>query len=94
MLETTLCQPRRHGVVEAPEAVVADAGYWHTAQMQAITEQGIEVLIPPDGNMREGKRPGWENGLYERMRRKLTSERGRKLYAQRKELVSHCTSLG
>ncbi len=34
--------------------------------------------------MREGNRPGWENGLYERMRRKLTSERGRKLYAQRK----------
>jgi Transposase DDE domain len=45
---------------------------------------GIEVLIPPDGNMREGERPGWENGLYERMRLKLTSERGRKLYAQRK----------
>ena len=36
---------------------------------QAISERGIEVLIPPDGNMREGKRPGWEHGLYERMRR-------------------------
>src|SRR6476469_2066952 len=50
----------------------------------AISEQGIEVLIPPDGNMREGKRPGLEHGLYERMREKLTSERGRRLYAQRK----------
>jgi hypothetical protein len=29
------------------------------------------VLIPPDGTMREGKRPGWEHGFYEKMRRKL-----------------------
>jgi transposase len=84
MFDTTIGVLQRHGVTEQPEAVIADAGYWHTAQIQAIDERGIEVLIPPDGNMREGKRPGWENGLYERMRRKLTSERGRKLYAQRK----------
>ena len=64
--------------------VLADAGYWHTAQMQQIAEQGIEVLAPPDGNMREGKRPGWDRGVYEQMREKLISERGRKLYAQRK----------
>jgi hypothetical protein len=71
-------------VTEQPEAVIADAGYWHASQMQAITARGIEVLVPPDGNMREGKRPGWENGLCELMRRKLSTERGRKLYAQRK----------
>jgi hypothetical protein len=64
--------------------VLADAGYWHTAQMQAITDRGIEVLVPPDGNMRECKRPGWEDGVYQHMRDKLTSDRGRKLYAQRK----------
>ena len=69
---------------EIPQVVLADAGYWHTAQMQAIEQQGIEVLAPPDGNMREGKRPGWEHERYEQMREKLTSERGRKLYAQRK----------
>jgi transposase len=87
MLDTTLGQLQRHGVAEQPEAVIADCGYWHTAQLQAIAARGIEVLIPPDGNMREGKRPGWENGLYERMRRKLSTERGRKLYAQRKVTV-------
>jgi transposase len=84
MLDTTLLELREQDVTEVPEAVIADAGYWHTPQIQAIGERGIEVLIPPDGNMREGKRPGWENGFYERMRRKLLSERGRKLYAQRK----------
>jgi hypothetical protein len=84
MLDTTVGQLARHGVNEAPEAVIADAGYWHSRQIEAITGRGIEVLVPPDGNMREGKRPGWENGLYELMRRKLSTERGRKLYAQRK----------
>jgi hypothetical protein len=64
--------------------VIADAGYWHTRQIEAIRERGIEVLLPPDGNTPEGKRPGWENGLYELMRRKLSTENGRKLYAQRK----------
>ena len=84
MLDTTLGQLQRHGVAEQSEAVIAECGYWHSVQMQAITERGIEVLISHHGNMREGKRPGWEHGFYEAMRRKLTSERGRKLYAQRK----------
>ena len=84
MLKTTLDALREQGVEQTPEVVLADAGYWHTAQMQSIERQGIEVLAPPDGNMREGKRPGWEHERYEQMREKLTSERGRKLYAQRK----------
>src|SRR5450755_619011 len=84
MLDTTLDGLREQGVAEVPEVVLADAGYWHTAQMQQITDQGIEVLVPPDGNMREGKRPGWEHGRFEQMREKLTSDRARKLYAQRK----------
>jgi hypothetical protein len=58
MLKTTLDALREQGVEQTPEVVLADAGYWHTAQMQAIERQGIEVLAPPDGNMREGKRPG------------------------------------
>ena len=52
--------------------------------MQAIKRRGIEVFAPPDGNMREGKRPGWENGLYDVMRRELSADRGRQLYAQHK----------
>jgi hypothetical protein len=87
MLDTTLAQLARHGVTEAPAAVIADAGYWHTRQIEAITERGIEVLIPPDGTMRDGPRPGWENGLYEQMRQKLTTDHGRELDAQRKITV-------
>ena len=71
--------------------MIADAGYWHAVQMQAITERGIEVFIPPDVNLRDGKRPGWENGLYELMRRKLSTDRGRQRYAQRKLPSSRST---
>jgi Transposase DDE domain len=84
MFETTMSGLAAQGVTETPEAVLADAGYWHTAQMQAISDSGVEVLLPPDGNMREGKRRGWEDGVYQAMRDKLSTDRGRELYAQRK----------
>jgi transposase len=84
MFKTTMRGLATQGVTETPEAVLADAGYWHTAQMQEITDSGTEVLLPPDGNMREGKRRGWEEGVYQQMRDKLTTDRGRELYAQRK----------
>jgi len=84
MLDTTLSQLERQGITERPGVLLADAGYWHTAQMQAITDRGIEVLAPPDGNMRERKRPGCEGGAYQQMRDKLATDRGRELYAQRK----------
>jgi Transposase DDE domain len=87
MLDHALAHLSRHGITEQPEAVVGDAGYWHTRQIEAIAGRGIEVLIPPDGAAREGKRPGWENERYERMREKLATERGRKLYALRKTTI-------
>jgi transposase len=87
MLDTTLRHLQRQGVTKKPKVLLGDAGYWHTRQIQSITDRGIEVLIPPDGTMRQGKRPGWEHGFYEFMRRKLSTELGRKLYAQRKITV-------
>ena len=37
--------------------------------------------------MREGNRPGWEDGLYEQMREKLKTAHGRTLYALRKTTI-------
>ena len=87
MLDQALAHLRRHGIAEQPEAVVGDAGYWHTRQIHAIQDRGIEVLVPPDGAMREGNRPGWEDGLYEQMREKLKTAHGRTLYALRKTTI-------
>jgi hypothetical protein len=87
MLDTTLQHLAKHGVSEQPEVVLGDAGYWHTRQIQAIEERGVEVLVPPDGTMRDGIRPGWEHGFFDVVRRKLTTDRGRDLYAKRKITV-------
>jgi hypothetical protein len=87
MLDTTLQHLAKHGVVEQPEVVVADAGYWHTRQIQAIAQRGMEVLVPPDGTMRDGIRPGWEHGFFDVMRKKLLTDHGRQLYAKRKITV-------
>jgi hypothetical protein len=57
-----------------PEVVLADAGYWHSEQMQQLTGRGTVVLIPPDAGKRKGARPGWDGGLYAFMRRVLASE--------------------
>jgi len=71
------------GIDQPPDAVVADAGYWHKAQMQRITDAGIELLVPPDGGKREGTRPGWNDGLYKQMRDKLSTDHGKAIYRQR-----------
>jgi hypothetical protein len=49
MFEATSRELSERGVTDKLEVVLADAGYWRTAQMQTIAEAGIEVLVPPDG---------------------------------------------
>jgi Transposase DDE domain len=75
------------GVTQTPEVLVADAGYWHQAQMENVINQGIQVLIPPDAGKREGVRPGWDGGPYAFMRRVLATELGNALYRKRQVSV-------
>jgi transposase len=90
-LEPMLDAARREladaGVTEAPQVVLADAGYWHQAQMENIVNQGIQVLIPPDAGKRKGTRPGWEGGPYAFMRRVLETDFGNALYRRRQATV-------
>jgi transposase len=66
-----------------PGVVLADAGYWHQRQIEQITSEGMTVLVPPDGGLRKGARPGWTGGLYDVMRRVLATPEGRALYRER-----------
>jgi transposase len=75
------------GVPQRPETVLADAGYWHTQQMENIVSDGIQVLVPPDAGLRDGTRPGWDKGPYAFMRRVLASDHGSELYKHRKATV-------
>ena len=45
--------------VDEPAIVVADAGYWHQRQIEAVVSDGIQVLVPPDSGLRKAPRPGW-----------------------------------
>jgi transposase len=75
------------GVTQRPETLLADAGYWHTGQMENIVSEGIQVLVPPDAGLRQDARPGWDNGPYAFMRRVLASDAGHALYKLRKATV-------
>ena len=75
------------GMPQPPEIVLADAGYWHKQQMENIVSDGIQVLVPPDGGLNKGARPGWNEGMYAFMRRVLASDYGGELYKHRKATV-------
>src|ERR671931_1518197 len=75
------------GVEQAPEVVLADAGYWHQVQMQRLAGDGATVLVPPDANKRGGARPGWDGGPYAFMRRVLATDHGGALSAKRQGVV-------
>jgi hypothetical protein len=47
-------------VTDAPQVVLADAGYWHTEQIERLNARGLAVLVPPDAKKRKGERPGWQ----------------------------------
>jgi transposase len=73
--------------LDDPAIVVADAGYWHQRQIQAITNDGIPVLVPPDSGLRKTPRPGWTGGLYDVMRRVLATPDGRATYRTRQVTI-------
>jgi hypothetical protein len=77
----------RAGLEQPPQVVLADAGYWHQAQMERLLADGLTVLIPPDAKKRAGTRPGWDGGAYAFMRRVLASEPGGTLYAKRQTMI-------
>jgi hypothetical protein len=87
VVRATLRELDEAGVTQRPETVLADAGYWHTRQMENIVSDGIQVLVPPDAGLREGTRPGWDKGPYAFMRRVLASDAGHELYKHRKATV-------
>ena len=87
MVDAVRRELRTAGVAELPEVVLADAGYWHQVQMQALAGEGIAILIPPDAKKRKGARPGWDGGLYAFMRRVLATPAGAELYVKRTAMI-------
>jgi transposase len=87
MVDALLTELEGIGVTETPGVVVADAGYWHEQQMDAVTSDGIPVLIPPDAGDRSTPRQGWTGGRYDWMRTVLATDHGKALYRKRQVMV-------
>ncbi len=87
MVRATQIELGAVGITETPGVVVADAGYWHQAQIEGIVNRGIQVIVAPDAGKRKGARPGWDGGLYAFMRRVLETDRGGELYRKRKAMI-------
>lgn len=73
MVSATQTELQAAGVTDALDVVVADAGYWHQKQMEAVINRGVQVLFPPDAGQRRDTRPGWDGGAYAHMRRVLAT---------------------
>jgi transposase len=86
-VRATLRELAQAGITRRPETILADAGYWHTGQMENIVSDGMQVLVPPDSGLRKDIRPGWDKGPYAFMRMVLASEFGHELYKHRKATV-------
>ena len=65
--------PRRHGVTEQPEVVLADAGYWHTRQIAGDRrDRGSRCSSRRTARCARATAPAGRTALYELMRDKLT----------------------
>jgi transposase len=72
---------------ETPDTVLADAGYWQNRDIQALSDAGLTVLVPPDAHTRTEPLPGKRGGLYQRMRDRLATPEATALYRRRMTMI-------
>jgi transposase len=91
MVDATMRELAAAGVADSVGTVVADSGYWDTAQIEAIiATEHCTVLVPPDGETRraDGKRGHkLDHGLTAFLRRVIDSDAGRALYQRRQGTI-------
>jgi transposase len=86
MIAATEDQLTAAGIDDRIETVLADAGYWASRDIDALTSRGMTVLVPPDGNSSRPN-PQRRGGLYQRMRERLGDPEGRDLYRRRQGMI-------
>jgi hypothetical protein len=69
----------RLGITDPIPRVLADSGYWNTAQIQELERTGTRVLIPP--------RSPDKNQVAQRLRTMLDTDEGKHAYRQRQQLI-------
>jgi hypothetical protein len=88
MIRAAVAELEAAGLDVCIDVALADAGYWKAEQIQTLWGEGIQALVPPDGQAdgkdADGRRSG---GIYGHMRRVLAGEHGKALYGQRKQTI-------
>jgi transposase len=77
----------RAGVEDDLKTLLADAGYWNTAQINALRGRGIDALVAPDGQARRGPPVKKRSELAAELRARLDTDEGRRLYGKRQQII-------
>jgi hypothetical protein len=72
---------------DAPDTVLADAGYWRSRDIEQLIDDGYTVLVPPDAHTRSEPLAGKRGGLYQRMRDRLATPDAAALYRRRMTMI-------
>jgi hypothetical protein len=43
------------GITDAPEVVLADAGFWNSPHIEALAHEGLRALVKPDADSRKAR---------------------------------------
>ncbi len=71
------------GVHERPGTVLADAGYWHGEQMDTISADGTQILVPPNQPSAPPRGRAGPTAVLSSCARCSASDAGHALYGQR-----------
>jgi transposase len=86
MIRTALTELDQAGVTDRPETVLADAGYWNAAHINALAADGLTPLVPPDADPAK-PRPHRNDGIYKWMRSVLATEHAGDLFRRRQTMI-------
>jgi transposase len=77
------------GLPDRLDVVLADNGYWNSAQIEALHDQGLTALIPPAAPHRRTprQRSGMQGPQADRINAILATDAGAELYRRRQHIV-------
>lgn len=89
MIRNAMAELQQAGVDQRPETVLADGGYWNSAQITALGDEGLQVIVPTKSATRTKKRTlsPRQGPEAQRIDAILDSPEGAALYRQRQHII-------